>query len=200
LSTAWRSIPMPASIERLPRNSAGRPVPGNTPWYLPDTSGGQWTVRRSTELGEHLACPCQPGLGTPTFGSQCPQRQRDLMTQRRCSVCTVAMKPTSRVVFIGGPAAAHYLEPPTHPRCAAYALQVCPTLAEAGDEIELAITRTYTLRERRISLSASRERVHTVYAYGDPSARGVLDMYLAFPGDPRRSTARAWLRHGAPKL
>ena len=201
MTSPWRSVPMPPRIAVMPRNSAGRPVPGNTPWYT--TADGQMCVRTSAELGKHVACPCEPGLGVAAFGDQCPQRQRALMTERKCGICTTAIKPTSRLVFIGAPDTSCYIEPPVHPRCRAYALQVCPTLSAAGSDVELAIARTYQLRERRMTgLTADRKPSYDLFVYRDPAARlaGVLDFYLAFPEAAERLPAPDWLSDRAPRL
>ncbi|MCM2430916.1 hypothetical protein [Streptomyces sp. RKAG337] len=160
------------------------------------------TLRRSAELGEYVACPCEPGRGTATFGDQCPERQRQLMSQRLCGICAAPIKATSRLVFIGGPEDNFYIEPPVHPRCAAYALQVCPKLA-AADNVALAITRTYSLHERRMTgVSAARTPTYELFPYRDPSARrrGPLDFYLAFPEAAERTPAKEWLAHHAPSL
>ncbi|MFB7865593.1 hypothetical protein [Streptomyces sp. NPDC056069] len=202
MTAHWRSIPMPPNIARLPRNTAGRPVPRNTPWHEPATSGGQLAVRSSVELGEHVVCPCEPGRGTAAFGDQCPPRQRELMSQRLCGICGRAIKATSRLVFIGGPNATFYIEPPVHPRCAAYALMVCPTLA-AAEDVELTIARTYSLRERRMTgVSAEYTLIYDLFPYRDPAARrrGPLDFYLAFPENADRFAAKEWLAGHAPTL
>ncbi|MFJ5068426.1 hypothetical protein ACIQC7_18725 [Kitasatospora sp. NPDC088556] len=109
---------------------------------------------------------------------------------------------TSRLVFIGGPNAAFYIEPPVHPRCAAYALMVCPTLA-AAEDVELTIARTYSLRERRMTgVSAEYTLIYDLFPYRDPAARrrGPLDFYLAFPENAHRITAKEWLADHAPTL
>lgn len=202
MTATWQSVPMPPNIARLPRNTAGRPVPHNTPWNDPGSAGGQLAVARNAELGEHVICPCQPGRGTAKFGDQCPPRQRQLMVNRFCGICSRPIKSTSRLVFIGGPNADFYVEPPVHPRCAAYALLVCPVLAAAAD-VELTISRSYSLRERRITgVSAERDLIYGVFPYRDPGARrrGPLEFYLAFPEDSEQVPAKEWLAHHAPAL
>ncbi len=203
MTASWRAIPMPPRVARMPRNSAGRPVPGNTPWYETADKDGPMAVRRSTDLGAHVACWCEPGRGTPAFGDQCPHRQRQFMSQRRCGICTTPIKPTSQLLFIGDPRAPFYIEPPAHGRCAAYALQVCPVLSAAGEEVELAIARTYQLHERRITgLGPDLKATYDVFPYRDPAARllGVLDFYLACPKEAERLAAPDWLAHRAPRL
>ncbi|MGW4890761.1 hypothetical protein ACWEQL_00605 [Kitasatospora sp. NPDC004240] len=188
-------------IARIPRNSAGRPVPGNTPWYT--SAEGQMVVRENAELGPHIACPCEPGRGTAAFGAQCPERQRELMAQRRCGVCSTAIEPTSQLVFIGSPTDNAYMEPPAHEQCAAYALRVCPVLSAEGAEPGLALAMIYRLAERRITgLGPDFKRDYTLFPYGAESARlfGVLDLYLAFPEAPVRIPARTWLADLAPQM
>ncbi|MGW2445796.1 hypothetical protein [Streptomyces sp. NPDC001675] len=202
MNHSWRSIPMPPAVARLPRNSAGRPVPGNIAWYTPDDDGAT-LVTRDTELGGHITCPCTPGNGTPRFGEQCPVRQRELMAQRNCGLCTQPIEPTTELVFIGETDAPYYLEPALHPLCAAYALQVCPVLHAQGERIEVALTHSYTLAEDRITgIAADGTLRHSVFARGDLAARhlAVLNFYLAIPDTPARLTAPTWLAQRAPKL
>ncbi|MFF3959153.1 hypothetical protein ACFYY1_39065 [Streptomyces sp. NPDC001890] len=193
---------MPPSVALLPRNSAGRPVPGNVAWYEPDDDGSI-LVTRDTELGGHITCPCTPGNGTARFGEQCPVRQRQFMAQRRCGLCTQGIEPTAQLVFIGEANAPYYLEPPLHPLCAAYALQVCPALHAAGESIEVALTHSYALAEDRITgVSADGTLRRSVFPFHDLAARllAVLEFYLAFPDTPERLTGSKWLAQGAPKL
>ncbi|WP_159399780.1 hypothetical protein [Streptomyces alboflavus] len=68
MSTSWRSVPMPPYVAELPRNSAGRPVPGNISWHGADDDGSI-LVTSNADLGAHITCPCRPGLGTPPSGS-----------------------------------------------------------------------------------------------------------------------------------
>ena len=161
------------------------------------------TVHSNADLGKHVVCPCEPGRGTAAFGDQCPERQRHLMAERRCGICTKVIKPTSQLLFIGAAAAGFYVEPPVHPRCAAYALQVCPALSTAGGDVELAIARTYTLAERRLTgVANDGTPLYAVFPFRAPQARhrGVLDFYLAFPEDAARLPAPRWLADQAPKL
>lgn len=132
MSASWRDVPIPASVACLPRNSAGRPVPANVAWYEPDDDGSI-LVERDPELGEHVTCRCTPGRGTPRFGEQCPVRQRQFMLHRKRGLCTEAIEPTAQLVFVGETNARYYLEPALHQLSAAYALQVCPVLHEAGE-------------------------------------------------------------------
>ncbi|MFJ9574686.1 forkhead box protein [Streptomyces bacillaris] len=202
MTAHWRSIPMPPNVARLPRNTAGRPVPINTPWYETADAGGQMAIRSSADLGEHVVCPCEPGRGTAAFGDQCPPRQRKLMEQRLCGICGRAIKKTSSLVFIGAPNAGFYIEPPVHPRCAAYALLVCPTLS-AADDVELTIARRYVLRERRMTgVSPDLKITYDLFPHRDPNARrrGPLDFYLAFPENAHRIAAKDWLTSHAPRL
>lgn len=140
MSSSWRNVPIPASVARLPRNSAGRPVPANVAWYEPDDDGSI-LVDRDPELGGHVTCPCTPGRGTPRFGEQCPVRQRQFMLQRQCGLCTETIAPSAQLAFIGETNAQYYLEPPLHQVCAAYALQVCPVLIPRRFAISEALIR-----------------------------------------------------------
>ncbi|WSM44678.1 hypothetical protein OIE78_34480 (plasmid) [Streptomyces cellulosae] len=199
---SWRSIPMPSGVARLPRNSAGRPVPGNIAWYEADDDGAI-LVMQDHELGVHITCPCTPGRGTPKFGEQCPVRQREFMLQRRCGLCTRDIEPTGQLVFVGETSAQYYLEPPLHPLCAAYALQVCPVLHAAGERIEVALTQSYALAEDRITEMTDEGKMRrSTVPFGHPFAPylGVLEFYLAFPETPERLPGPVWLAQRAPKL
>ncbi|MEU0108485.1 hypothetical protein ABZ313_24425 [Streptomyces sp. NPDC006251] len=193
---------MPPRIARLPRNSAGRPVPGNIAWYGTDDDGSI-PVTHDDTLGAHITCLCTPGRGTPKFGEQCPVRQRQFMVQRRCGLCTQHIEAPGQLVFIGETDAQYYLEPPLHPLCAAYALQVCPVLHAAGERIEVAVTESYTLAEDRITgMTAEGTLRRSVFPFGNPLARllAVLEFYLAFPDAPERLPGPVWLAERAPKL
>lgn len=195
MSASWRTIPMPSRVARLPRNSAGLPVPGNIVW-CPADDDGSILVTKSDELGGHITCQCTPGRGTPAFGEQCPVRQRQFMTQRRCGLCTQDIAATEQLAFIGETDAQYYLEPPLHHSCAAYALQVCPRLHAAGESIEVALTQTYELAEDRITgMTPEGELRRAMFPLGDPLSRhlGILEFYLAFPVSPTRLTGPAWL-------
>ena len=197
----WRSVPMPPPVARLPRNTAGRPVPRATPWFEVGPDGSQLRPARNADLGLYADCPCEPGRGTAAFGQQCPNAQRDLMTGRACGVCAKPIKETSLLVFVGGPGNGAYTEPPLHQRCCAYALRVCPKLA-AQPDVEVAVTRTYTLVERRMTgVDTAGELLYDFFVFRDPAARaaGVLDFYLALPDRPQRTNARTWLEQQPPQ-
>ncbi|MCX5216219.1 hypothetical protein OG689_44595 [Kitasatospora sp. NBC_00240] len=117
------------------------------------------------------------------------------MLRRRCSVCTNAISLTDRLAFLGDATLSFYLEPPIHLACAAYALQVCPKLHGAGARIEVALTRTYTLRETRLTgVNAVLKPTRALFDYQDPAARGhLLEFYVAYPEAPQRVPAPEWL-------
>lgn len=195
MNGSWRSVPMPQHVAQLPRNSAGRPVPGNISWYEADDDGSI-LVTSNDELGGHITCPCTPGRGTPAFGEQCPVRQREFMVQRLCGLCTKGIATVEQLAFVGETDAGYYLEPPLHQDCAAYALQVCPRLHAAGDRIEVALAQTYTLMEDRIvGMTAGGELRRARFTFGDPVARhlAVLEFYLAVPVAPTRLTGPEWM-------
>lgn len=202
MTPSWRSIPMPSDVARLPRNSAGRPVPGNIAWYGADDDGSL-LVAQDHEWGGHITCQCTPGRGTPRFGEQCPVRQREFMLQRKCGLCTRPIDPTARLVFIGETNAQYYLEPPLHELCAAYALQVCPVLHANGERTEVALTQSYALAEDRITdMTDERALRRSTFPLGHPFAPylGVLEFFLAVPHDPERLPAQVWLAERAPQL
>jgi hypothetical protein len=172
-------------------------VPGAIAWHGAD-EGSSSTVAWSDELGSHITCGCTPGSGKPAFGEQCPVRQRAFMTQGRCGLCTRDFTDEEHLVFIGETGTEYYLEPPLHASCAAYALQVCPVLHEddAMARIEIALADTYTLVEDRITgVMPDGQLQHSQFPFADPAARelGTLAFYVAFPDDPDRSRATAWL-------
>jgi len=190
---------MPPQVTQLPRNGAGRPVPGNVAWYKADDDGAI-LVTSNDELGGHITCPCIPGRGTPAFGEQCPVRQRQFMVQRLCDLCTKNIAASEQLVFVGETDAQYYLEPPLHQACAAYALQVCPRLHANGDRIEVALAQTYMLTEDRITgMTAEGGLRRARFPFGDPVARhlAVLEFYLATPVAPTRRTGPAWLAEQA---
>jgi hypothetical protein len=193
---------MPPQVAHLPRNSAGRPVPGNIAWYETDDDGSI-LVTSDDELGGHITCSCTPGRGTPAFGEQCPVRQRAFMTHRLCGLCTKGIDAAEQLVFVGETDAQYYLEPPLHRDCAAYALQVCPRLHAAGERIEVALTQTYTLTEDRITgMTAEGGLRRAKFTFRDPVARhlAVLEFYLASPAAPIRLTGPTWLAEQAKRI
>lgn len=199
MNGSWRSVPMPPHVAHLPRNTAGHPIPGNISWHEADDDGSI-LLTSNDELGRHITCPCAPGRGTPAFGEQCPVRQREFMVQRLCGLCTKGIDMMEQVVFVGETDAPHYLEPPLHQDCAAYALQVCPRLHAAGERIEVALAHTYLLLEDRITgVMAEDEWRRATFTFGDPVARhlAVLEFYLAIPATPIRLTGPEWVANRA---
>jgi len=195
-ASPWQHVPMPPRISELPRNTAGRPVPGNVPWYGTDAGDGQMRVARSAELGPYVACPCTPGQGAPAFGDQCPEHQRSLMAGRRCGTCTAPIEPNRRLVFVGAAEASYFLEPPVHPACAVYALQVCPVLSRDSSKVSVSVARSFTMTERRITgLGHDFRPKYTVFPLGSALAKeaGALDMYVAFPKEAEQMLASDWL-------
>jgi hypothetical protein len=73
-----------------------------------------------------MPCNCVVGVGEPDLGHQCPIRQRECMSERKCQVCSLPILEDMDLVFLGGPKIKHFWEPPLHLTCAVYALQVCP--------------------------------------------------------------------------
>ncbi|MFD8670976.1 hypothetical protein ACFV1U_37095 [Streptomyces microflavus] len=202
MTSPWQNVPMPASVARLPRNSAGRPVPASVAWYESDDDGSI-LVDHDPQLGGHITCVCAQGRGTPRFGEQCPVRQRQYMLQRQCGLCTETIAPSAQMAFVGETNAQYFIEPPLHQLCAAYALQVCPVLHATGDRIEVALTPSYTLAEDRITaVSTDGTLRHRAFPLGSPAASllGVLNFYLAIPDTPERHVAPSWLARHAPTL
>jgi hypothetical protein len=195
MGVSWRTVPMPSSVAALPRTRAGLPVPGAATWHGAN-GGSANTVAWSEELGSHLTCTCTPGVGKPVFKEQCPVRQRAYMTQGRCGLCTRDFADDEQLVFIGEAGTEYYLEPPMHPSCAAYALQVCPVLDAAMAGIETVLADTYTLVEDRITgVGPDGQPQHSKFPFADPAARdlGTLAFYVACPDAPRRIRGTAWL-------
>jgi len=199
MNASWRSVPMPPRVALLPRNSAGRPVPGNIAWYEADDDGAI-LVTSNAELGGHVTCQCTPGRGRPAFGEQCHVRQRQFMLGRRCGLCTHGIEATGQLVFVGEMSARYYLEPPLHPSCAAYALQVCPRLHADGGRVEVALCQTYNLVEDRIIGQTPDGLVRRAFPFDDPVGRslGVLEFFLALPKALERLPAPQWLLEHAP--
>lgn len=94
---------MPSSMERLPRDEVGRPVPFFVAWVD----------------------------GKPDFRLMDEQRLRQAVMTDRCWVCGARMQPRTRRVFAAGPMClinGTSAEPPSHYGCAAWSVKACPFL------------------------------------------------------------------------
>ncbi|CAL9677026.1 hypothetical protein SUDANB105_07999 [Streptomyces sp. enrichment culture] len=115
MSPSWRSVPIPASAARLPRNSAGRPVPANVTWYEPDDDGSILVARNPNSAHTspahvhrdtaHRGSASNAPSGS---GSSCSNGSADC-----------AMRQSIQLVFGGETNAQYYLEPPLRQLCAA---------------------------------------------------------------------------------
>lgn len=141
---AWRTVPMPTAVTTLPRTSSGMPVV-----YITDyvTEGEDYGTVEETDAGPVWRCACMFGKGNPKIGNQCYERQRQVMTERLCSVCGQPLDPGD-TLFVGGARATSRLwttvEGGSHPACAAYSARTCPRLA--NPEAMMVIASEYELR------------------------------------------------------
>jgi hypothetical protein len=105
-STAWRDIPVPARIARLPRDKHDRPLP----WFVVAGQDGQPDFRLSSTAKVHEA-----------------------LRFHLCWVCGQTLG-TWQAFLIGPMCAVNRTtaEPPSHRDCATYSAQVCPFLAIPG--------------------------------------------------------------------
>lgn len=183
-----RDLPVPPRIARLPRAGA-LPVPWTTQWQAPDTT----TEITATDRGHTLTCTCRVQQGTPAFGQPCPNRQRQAVTDRLCSVCGTSVKPTSQCAFVvgGTDPVGVLLEPPTHPRCLSFALHACPVLASAQDKGHVLTAREYTIVEQRVVGMEDGDVVHRLFP--EPSRLGVLDLIGLIPKDGVLTPISEWI-------
>lgn len=101
-SEAFKTVPMPAAIARLPKDVRGYPIP-----YSALITNGK-----------------------PDFAAIDPDHWVTAFKARLCGVCGMIMQGS--VYFIGGPLCAvnrMFFDHPMHEECAVYALKVCPFLA-----------------------------------------------------------------------
>nr|BEK71524.1 hypothetical protein KPHV_87510 [Kitasatospora purpeofusca] len=187
---SWLTVEMPPAIAALRRDSRGYPVPWATLWDNGHDTKIAWPASGGPGV---VGCSCWPGRGRPVLGQLCPVRQRACMTRRRCQLCGHAIATDEPAVFVSGRPngrTQHVAEPPLHPRCAAYALRVCPHLitGHRAGQVHVAETGEYLLLEEHVSPGADSALVTHVRLPGElpaPSAApSVLHHYLAVPAPP----------------
>lgn len=103
MTTATQTVPVPASILRLPVDPV-RKIP--VPWFV------AWID------------------GKPEFRAMGPGKRVAAMTERLCWVCGERLD--NRATYVIGPMCAINrisAEPPSHPACAEYSARVCPFLS-----------------------------------------------------------------------
>lgn len=103
--TRIQDVPIPIWMQKLPKDKRGYPIPV--------------LVQRDTD-------------GRPHFTINDESVRQRVLKEDRCGICD--RKLLRRRASVGGPSAAFhpfgaYIDPPMHPECARYALQVCPYLA-----------------------------------------------------------------------
>lgn len=101
----WQSVPMPAGIAARPKDARGFPITFVT---LIQSDG-------------------RPDFTTVDGGKIMRCIYEDL-----CGLCGQDLGQGQPVAFIGGPiscSGGNFLDPPMHPECAKYAMQVCPHIA-----------------------------------------------------------------------
>ncbi|WP_236568103.1 MULTISPECIES: hypothetical protein [unclassified Nocardiopsis] len=194
-------VPKPRSIQRLPTTRSGYPIPVITPrGDMSET----FTLVELPDTGLTVACPCQDTDRPHKLGAMCPDLQRRTMLRHRCGVCGKRLDPRTGLAFVrSDPVTMVFIEPPLHPRCMAYAVQVCPMLARHAERAEILIARRMELRERRVTAFPDGTKgVSQYFPLGDPQARhaGALDYLVATPVNPDIYPCPMWLEHHAPPL
>ncbi|MEU0489929.1 hypothetical protein ABZ249_11930 [Nocardiopsis sp. NPDC006139] len=183
MPAAWRTTPMPESIKSLPRTTQGMPVP-----FTVSRGHDPERIAYRRETGLTVVCGCAPHTDKPMFSAQCPERQRQCAQERLCSVCGQSIKAGEPFAFGGLPLPGTdlYMEAGAHPRCLAYAFQVCPVLArECGPDHPVVFAEQVTTCEARL-LTTAGQNVIAVFAHGDPRGREVpLQFYLSRPLAPQ---------------
>lgn len=194
-------VPKPRPIQRLPTTRSGYPIPVITP--RGDMSA-TFTFTELPDTGLTAVCPCKDTDRPHKLGLICHDLQRRAMLQRRCGVCGKTLDPRTGLAFVRSDSQSQdFIEPPLHPRCMAYAVQVCPMLARHAEGSEILIARNMRLRERRVLAFPDGTRgVSQYFPVGDPRARyaGALDYFVATPVNPDIYPCLVWLEHHAPPL
>ncbi len=195
------NVPQPPSIQRLPTTRSGYPIPVITPrGDMSET----FTIAELPDTGLTAVCPCQDTDRPHKLGAMCHDLQRRTMRLHRCGVCGKRLDPRTGLAFIRSDSHTwDFIEPPLHPRCMAYSIQVCPMLSRHAARSEVLIAHSMRLRERRITaFPDGRSGVSRYFPLGDPRARhaGALDYLVATPVNPDIYPCPVWLEHHAPPL
>lgn len=178
--------PMPEQIARLPQANTA-PVPWTVRW----SKGSDHVVQR--ENGPVLVCTCKAGKGHPLFGSPCPNRQRQAVAERRCTVCGTPVEADQVCTWpLADPATRYYFEAPAHAQCLAFALRTCPKLASIAHRSYVVQARDYLVWEHRAIGTSPEGVVFEMVPFGEPSS-GVVERYALTPIDPEFTPAAVWL-------
>lgn len=140
----WKTVPVPPVIDMLPKDRKGFPIP-----YVADWRSHEDDVH-AERLGPRygvLHCDCEPGVGEPRLGHQCPTRQKECMRERKCQVCSLSIPQDEDCYFLGGAPVETFWEPPLHLTCALYSLQVCPGITRRQG-MSVTSCRDYQLYDR----------------------------------------------------
>lgn len=140
----WRAIPLPPQLEHLPKDRRGFPIPYVAEWDS-SSDGCATLIHNGNVL--RLDCDCTIGQGSPILGKQCPLRQRDCMSQRRCQVCSYPIPAHEDCHFLGSYEGNVFWEPPLHRTCALYSLRVCPGITRQPG-VGVTVSRTYALFDK----------------------------------------------------
>ncbi|MBA8929506.1 hypothetical protein BC739_006724 [Kutzneria viridogrisea] len=197
----WTHIPKPDRVARLPHIGA-MPVVFITCYStnpVPTVLG-----RNGVEAG----CDCTYGIGKPQIGVQCTIRQRQVMAERRCSVCGQTA-PGEELLFAGVERSAEFggrlfsMEGGAHAECLAYSAQTCPVLVANRGKVTVAATREYGLVKRLILGHRADRPVYGLWPHGVPHGPlGTLDFHIAVFDDQHTRTLMldTWLCDEAPDL
>lgn len=192
----WKTVPVPAIIDALPKDRRGFPIP-----WVADWSSGSKKSFSVHEVGPGLPygrddCDCTPGVGEPILGRQCPVRQRQAMTERLCQVCGLGILATEDLHFLGGDTIKVYVEPPLHAECAAYSLQVCPGIVRR-EGMSVHVARNVELCHQFIVFQGD-DDITLFTPFGErPPLTTILPSVLVFHGalpiEGQRFAAAQWL-------
>lgn len=190
----WQDVRMPDQIARLPRDHRGFPVPYVSDWSH-EGSGMIDTGR--VMLND---CNCTIGKGVPDLGHQCPVRQRECMTRRKCEVCGQKIPPNAMVAFMGGLDSNSFTEPCMHIECAHYSASVCPGIRSKPFGITFA-HKWELFGQYHVGIDPISGDLATVYVpltedppdLFVPGKKAVLNYYLAKPVAIRKLPVSDWL-------
>ncbi|MFV2198208.1 hypothetical protein [Nocardiopsis sp. LOL_012] len=193
MPASWRTAPMPAPVAALPRTTQGMPIP-----YTVSRGEDPERIVHRPGTGPVAVCDCSPDRGRPFFGSQCPQRQRRCVRQRRCPVCGQRVDSDSYLAF-GGlplPGTPWFMEAGAHPQCLAYSLAVCPALQRgAGPDFPVALALAVDTCEERLIHGPNATAILAV-PHGDPRGRqATLHFFLSRPLQPLVLERDTFLAH-----
>lgn len=140
----WKAVEMPVQIAALPRERKGFPIPYVAEWQ--HSENPPHTLEENGNI-LRMDCDCIVGVGEPELGKQCPTRQRECMSERKCQVCSYPIGVDADCALLGGEEIETYIEPALHIECARYSLLVCPGITRRPG-MSIHICREYELFDK----------------------------------------------------